>query len=70
MHNIIYIAKSVFFFSTISGDTELTEFLKEEMKFEQKNEISPGQLPTVKGFEVTSSNGTEVVLTKTSDQET
>jgi len=53
-----------------TGDKELVEFLKDEIKLENEGAKSAGKLPKLKGFELTSSEGPNVTLTKKSDNET
>jgi len=50
------------------GDHELVSFLKDEIKLEKK--ADSGKLPKLKGFELTSTDGPNVVLTKKIDNET
>ncbi len=53
----------------ISGDTELVQFLDDEIKLETDNEKGSG-LPAVQGFEVSKCEGANVVLTKKLKNET
>ena len=53
----------------ISGDTELVQFLDDEIKLETSNEKGSG-LPSVEGFEVTKCEGANVTLTKKMKNET
>ncbi|KAI0208691.1 hypothetical protein LSAT2_006614 [Lamellibrachia satsuma] len=53
-----------------AGDTELVQFLDDEIKLEVDNEKSPGKLPGVRGFEVSKCEGASIVLTKKLKNET
>lgn len=48
------------------GDKAIAQFLKEEIKLEQKLET---KLPSIKGFELTSSDSSDVEFTKTDNNE-
>jgi hypothetical protein len=48
----------------------MAEFLADEIKMEESNDQSQGQLPQVQGFKVLKSNGAEVALQKSADGET
>jgi len=50
-----------------ANDQEILEFLGKEIKYEKERQQAPSKL---KGFEITSSNGAEVVLTKKQQNET
>jgi len=52
------------------GDKELEEFLKEEIQMEkQQKKSSAGTLPKIKGFEITKTEGPNVILSKKFDSE-
>ena len=52
------------------GDKELEEFLKEEIQMEKKQQKpSAGKLPKIKGFEITKTDGPNVVLSKKFENE-
>jgi hypothetical protein len=51
------------------GDSELAEFLKDEIQMEKQNRKSLGKLPKIKGFEVVETDGSSVVLKKVLDNE-
>lgn len=51
------------------GDKELEEFLKEEIQMEKKQGKSAGKLPKIKGFEITKTDGPNVVLSKNFENE-
>jgi len=52
------------------GDKELEEFLKEEIQMEKKQQkSSAGKLPKIKGFEITKTDGPNVVLSKKFENE-
>jgi len=53
-----------------TGDTELVQFLDDEIKLEVDNEKSPGKLPQVEGFELGKCEGASIVLTKKLKNET
>lgn len=59
-----------FRFAHTSGDKELVEFLKDEIKLEKEGRDTAGKLPKLKGFELSSTDGPNVILTKKSDKET
>ena len=52
----------------IAGDKELVEFLKDEIKMEKSNK-SAGKLPKIKGFEIIQTDGPNVTLKKTLENE-
>merc|ERR1712004_924812 len=51
------------------GDREIVQFLDEEIKLEKSAEKGPGQVPTFRGFDV-STDGAEVSISKQADGET
>jgi hypothetical protein len=51
-----------------TGDKELVEFLKDEIKMEKANK-GIGKLPKIKGFEIIASDGPNVTLKKTLESE-
>lgn len=54
------------------GDKDMADFLADEIKLEkegQKAGASGGKLPRVKGFELSQTDGSDVVLKKSSDNE-
>lgn len=52
------------------GDKELAEFLKDEIKMEKQNQKSSGgKFPKIKGFEITKTDGPNVTLKKTIENE-
>jgi len=53
-----------------TGDKEMVQFLKDEIKLEKENDKAAGKLPRLKGFELTSTEGPNVVLTRKLDNET
>ena len=54
---------------SVSVDKDIADFLADEIKLEKESEKTPGELPTVAGFEVTDTDGANVVLTKKSNNE-
>ena len=53
-----------------TGDKELEEFLKEEIQMEKKQQKAlTGKLPKIKGFEITKTDGPNVTLSKTFENE-
>jgi complement component 1 Q subcomponent-binding protein len=53
------------------GDKELVEFLKDEIKMEKQNQkTTGGKLPKIKGFEIVKTEGPNVTLRKTIENET
>jgi len=53
----------------VTGDKELVAFLKDEIKLEKTNQKSTGKLPKIKGFEIIQSDGPNVILKKTLENE-
>ena len=55
---------------SFAGDTELIAFLTDEIKLEKESEKSAGKAPKIRGFEITSTDGPNVVLTRKLENET
>jgi len=52
-----------------AGDKELVEFLKDEIHMEKQTQKTSGKLPKIKGFEIVSTDGPNVTLKKTLENE-
>lgn len=52
-----------------TGDNELLAFLKDEIQMEKQMQKTSGKLPKIKGFEIVGTDGPNVTLKKTLDNE-